>query len=221
MALLKIGKLDHLEALREQGQIHCKTLAYFSTLEDTILRGDELEGVTTIVNLDGGTIQMKDVDASDTAYCKPIDIHTGRMFHRSEDAKGNIFCMYSIAVDKHELGNNHLITDEAKSFGDHFLVIKNWNEFLRRVAVKLETLGMTGKYGFITYKDFTKYHGKKTLFEKDLAFKPQQEFRIFIHNESTEPLDLYIGSIADISEIGCCIDLEGMSFYDINEAPLN
>lgn len=217
VALLKIGKLEHLQALRDEGHLHCKPLRYFSELEDNIRRGDELEGVTAIINLDGGTLRMKDVDASDSDYSKPMNINTGKIMQSADGARGNIFCLYSISADKHELGNDHNITKEAKAFGDHFLVIKNYHEFLKRIRLRLEKLGMTGNFGFITYKDFSGYSGKKTHFEKDLAFQHQHEFRIFINNQYEKILCLNIGSIADISEIGCCIDLDDINFYDMDE----
>jgi hypothetical protein len=217
VALFKIGRLEHLQALRDEGHLYCNPLRYFSKLEDNIRRGDELEGITAIKNLDGCTLRMKDVGAPDSTYSKPININTGKLMHSADNAKGNIFCLYSIGIDRHELRNDYNINEEAKTLGDHFLIIKNYHEFLKRVRVKLEELGMTGVVGFITYKDFTGYSGDKTHFEKDLAFAHQQEFRIFINNQSEEILNIKIGSIADISEIGCCINLDAITFYDSNE----
>lgn len=217
VALLKIGKLEHLHALREEGFLYCKPLKYFSELEDNIHRGDELEGVTAIMNLDGAKLRMKDVDAPDSEYSNPMMVSTGKMLHKADHAKGNIFCLYSMCVTKDALGKNHVITDDAKAFGDHFLIIKNYREFLKRIEAKIAELGMKGNFGFINYKDFAGYTGKKSHFEKDLLFKDQQEFRIFINNEAEEVLNLQIGSLADISEIGCCIDLEAINFYDIDD----
>lgn len=216
IALFKFGKLEHLTALQEEGHLHCKTLQYFSELEDQIKRGDELEGVTDIINLDGGSFKLKDVNAPDSTYSKAFTIDTGKLLQKAKKISGNIFCLYGISLERDHLKNEHIISEEIKAFGDHYLIIKDCKEFLKRVEKKLTQEKLTGTYGFITYKDFSTFTGKKSHFEKDILFQNQNEFRIFINNREDACLDIKIGSIADISEIGSSKNLETIDFYAVD-----
>ena len=52
---------------------------------------------------------------------------------------------------------------------------------------------------FVEYKNFSKYTGFKTFFEKDLKFKDQKEYRLWIDYRREEDLNICIGNIEDIS----------------------
>jgi hypothetical protein len=45
------------------------------------------------------------------------------------------------------------------------------------------------------------YTGEKRVFQKDIAYSWQEEFRIYFDTEKTEPFSFSIGSIEDISSI--------------------
>jgi hypothetical protein len=132
-ALIKVGELEHLTALREKGLLYCNTLGHFSALEDKVKRGDPLEGITGIINLNGGSFRIKDVDADASTYSEPIAIHTGQALHSADEKSGNIFSLYSIQIGSEGLSNEHNISDDARAFGTHYLIIKDYYGFLHRV----------------------------------------------------------------------------------------
>ncbi|OKS87896.1 hypothetical protein [Mucilaginibacter polytrichastri] len=216
LALFKFSEKRHLLALQKEGHLHCETLQYFSDIEDTIGRGDSLETVTDLYYLDENTIvNIKNVGDPDSEY-KRIKINSGQLINRGETNIGNIFCLYSIRLHKFHLGKEFTIPVECKSLGDHYLIIKDANEFLTRVKNKLTELKLDARYGYIQYKDFLTYTGKKTIFEKDIKLSYQNEFRLFIHNSENKVLDIKIGSIEDISSIGICEELTTVNFFDNN-----
>jgi hypothetical protein len=214
VALFKFSEKRHLIALQKEGHLHCETLQYFSDIEDQCGRGDPLESVTYMMYLDENTIiNIKDVDAPDSEY-KRMGVATGHLRHSEETHIGNIFCLYSIRLGEHDLGKEFTIPNECKSLGDHYLIIKDPTEFLMRVKNKLTELKLEANYGYIQYKDFSTYTGKKTIFEKDIKLLYQNEFRLFIHNSENKVLDIKIGSIEDISSIGVCEELTTVNFFD-------
>lgn len=216
-ALLKFGKLEHLLSLRNEGNLHCKTLKYFAELEDECHRGDPLEAVTYFYNFDGGNVHLKAIDAPDEEYQLLGVADTGTLYHSYESSPGNLFCMYSFRIGQDELNKEFTIPEECTKMGDHYLVIKNYEEFLRRVSKSLSELNLEARHGFVGYKDFSKFTGSKTVFEKDIEFAFQKEFRIFIQTNIQQAIDIKIGSIADISEI-CRLDKEhAIRFFDIND----
>lgn len=215
-ALLKFGKLEHLEALRDKGHLHCKPLNYFADLEDECHRGDVLEKVSYLHTIDGAEIRIKDVDAPDSEYKLLGVAHTGVLKKSYEVSPGNLFCTYSFRLDEEGLSKEFILPEECLKLGDHYLVIKDFEEFIKRAGRRLSALNFSARHGFVGYKDFSKFIGTKTVFEKDVSYRFQKEFRIFITNPTDQPLDIEIGTLADISEI-CQIDDEHtIMFFDVN-----
>lgn len=215
-ALLKFGKLEHLEALRDRGHLHCKPLNYFADLNDECYRGDPLEKVSYLHNIDGAEIRIKDVHAPDSEYQLLGIADTGVIQKSYEISPGNLFCTYSFRLEQNDLHKEFVIPEECLKLGNHYLVIKDFEEFIKRAGQRLSDLDFSARHGFVGYKDFSKFIGTKTVFEKDTTFAFQNEFRIFINNFTDQPLDIEIGSLADISEI-CLIDDEHtITFFDVN-----
>ncbi|HTN19706.1 MAG TPA: hypothetical protein VL125_04490 [Pelobium sp.] len=216
-ALLKFGELPHLISLRDKGHLHCKPLSYFADLEDECYRGDPLEKVNYIHNFDGAEIRIKDVDAPDSEYKMLGTANTGVLHQSYGICPGNLFCTYSFRLDKQELQKEFIIPKECLKLGNHYLVIKDFEEFIKRVGQRLLKLNYQARHGFVGYKNFSKFTGEKTVFEKDESFAFQKEHRIFITNPTDQPLDIEIGNLTDISEI-CLIEDEEhtISFVDNN-----
>jgi len=59
--------------------------------------------------------------------------------------------------------------------------------------------------GIVNYRDFVKYvsmrdfQGPKDFFTKDLNYRDQKEYRIYLDTDFTEPYRFSIGSISDIA----------------------
>jgi hypothetical protein len=72
---------------------------------------------------------------------------------------------------------------------------------MKRIRSKFDEMSLTYHYNFIEYKDFSKYSGKKSLFQKDVSYSYQQEFRFLIKSEFKIAMNIEIGSLEDISKI--------------------
>ena len=217
-SLIKFSKKEYIEALHKKGHLHFQPLNYFTQLEDTIGRGDELESVTHQTFLTDLTFKMKDIDAPDTEY---EVLGTGdEVFRAHNTFHGNIFCLHLILFSEDKLNAEHTLPEKYKKFGKYYLVIKSPQEFLSRVSNRLKELQYGGKGGLVTYKDFSRYTGRKTYFEKDSSLAWQNEYRILINNIRMETLDITIGSLEDISEIACWNEGETISFFDVDAKDL-
>ncbi len=89
----------------------------------------------------------------------------------------------------------------AKGFGNHFLFIKDPHEFLKRTRNAIKKSNHRFSCSMVQYLDFSEYTGKKTVFQKDIKYTVQKEFRIFIENTSGKPIAIEIGDLSDISVI--------------------
>ena len=95
------------------------------------------------------------------------------------------------------------------NFGDAVLVVKNGNEFVKRVKDGLLKAG----YGFT--RDYVQYHGFNNLehlkqvqkdnsriaFWKREKYSYQQEYRFLVHDFVDDHLSVDIGDISDITDI--------------------
>lgn len=80
------------------------------------------------------------------------------------------------------------------------MLIINSNLFLQALKKKLDTNKINYQYGLVKYKDFNNYVGNKTPFEKDLSYKDENEFRLFIQMKETKEFhDFYLGNISKFS----------------------
>lgn len=192
-AFLKIGKDEHINQLQKDGLLYCNTVKYFRNIasENTKVRKDTAEGATSCVKIDWMKLFKDDKEL-------PIKITTARLhtFDKETDLK-HLFCLYAITPDL--ATGIPFINDLNENFGDSGLIIIKPPEFIRRIRKAIKS-----KYKFdyspVQYYSLDNDHEKLTVFHKQDYYSYQREFRFLFHFLSTEPLELKIGSIEDISE---------------------
>ena len=199
--LFKFQSLERIQSL-QKGKLYAKTLGYYRQLEhdtgDTEI-GDSYEGKihvneAYITTEDGVTIALND-ELINTKY--------------SDDY---VFCMFGIYPSMKDFTFTDMQKEKMLSFGEYALLIKDSDEFIRRVQN-----AANGKYDVIF--DAVNYYPPKidggdmllsliqnlwkVAFWKRDMYKYQQEARfLFVSKEHDEDhIELDIGDISDISII--------------------
>lgn len=195
---LKFGKAQHILDLQKKGRMFFNTISYFTKFEDENLRGDKLEDVIEIDYIGDAQISLKPVDAPDSDF-KSLNGFNVTMFKRPLSPTGNLFCVYAIDVAKEPVNKKLRVQKRVLDFGNYCLFISDPHELIRRTRRALESLHTPFSHRFVEYLDLSKHKGPKTVFQKDLAYNYQQEFRIFIKTDQDKPVTIDIGDLSDIS----------------------
>jgi hypothetical protein len=94
------------------------------------------------------------------------------------------------------------------------VVILKTRDFLDRVLAAASSRGLQCEWRLVEYYDAKTYSGETGPFRKPSTFAYQKEFRFIVQPGSSSPINLEIGSLADItsdvlplSEINRLIDL--------------
>ena len=120
----------------------------------------------------------------------------------------NMFCMYAIAHDESRIDNEgeYRLDQEMIKLGDYTVCIMDNNEFAKRIESAIQKKNYQLAKRKITYFDIgigMPPHpiGLQTLFYKDDKYKYQKEYRFAFDSktEGTNPIDLNIGNISDIT----------------------
>lgn len=200
LVFVKIGRYEHLLDLQMNGKMHCKSLHYFSEIEDDgKIRGDVDEITTKFINVSSRNLELYPNGYEEESI--KIKINEGILKQRIVEPMGNLFCLYYI--DLREIGSGEIYTINEKNnrFGNACLVIFDTEKFIERVKMSLSLLKKEYQMGLVEYFDFKNFEGtfEKSFFQKDLDYAFQKEYRILISNESKDVLNINIGNIQDIS----------------------
>jgi hypothetical protein len=203
LVLLKFGELEHLKELLEKGVIHASSISDIRKTEEEKenYRNDPAEGAlhylskgpaqatfSTLKNPEGNPLSIPIINL--TYYEKP------------EFVFGNICSFYGITTDN--FSNNELIpvNNKMKDFGCHFIMITNFDEFVRRIDKAIESTNKTNwAYGFLKYFNEDDYEGDLHIFKKRSRYSFQKEFRLHFKTKETSAIKINIGSILDIATI--------------------
>jgi hypothetical protein len=194
LALFKFGKREHIEQFVYDGLIYMNSASYFRSLEKDTVRKDKHENASHSLQADGATLRVeKDGKWIDIGTIKgPIVSSDG------SDRDTNVFCMYAFR----ESASKSLIDPRNFEFGDTYAILKDADEFLRRVRETAKTENIVLKLGLVEYVDRTTYNGKIGVFRKFSEFAYQSEFRLAVVTGKEMPFSFRIGDISDISMIG-------------------
>jgi len=194
---IKIGKYEHMKSLQTEGIVHCKPIQYFASLKDEQFRGDDLETVTDLRYSEKVKVHFLPIGEPSNRELITFDNTDVLIKSQIIGHCGNLFCLYALNMLDFPL---HQPVDFSLDcdLGTHALVIQS-NEFFEKIESLLEGMEIDYEMGFVEYKDFSKFTGSKTFFEKDIKFTPQNEYRIWIGYRREEDLNITIGSIEDIS----------------------
>jgi len=191
---LKFGNEKNITDLFDNGTIYLNTLQYFRTVEDSELRGDRYEGVSSIKNYPPGDFEIPAINFKG----KYINIHLKNAF---DQMLGNIYSLYCISSFTIPNPFEFSIDERVKGFGSHCLMVNDNVEFLNRIENALRKRNLKYHHDFISYYDRYTINGDLTLFQKPQEFAYQNEFRIYVESDIIEPLILEIGNLKNIAQI--------------------
>lgn len=195
MMFIKIGALEHITDLYENGTVYLNSLEYFKKIEDGFLRGDQNEGALSLVNAKNVSAKFSFMNEED----KPINLLN--LSYGTYLDLGNLYSLYCISSHGFPNPRDFKFDRRNLEFGSHCLVITKPGEFIDRMKVELNKLNQRFDYGFVKY-----YEEKVQLedlgpFDKLDVFEYQKEFRFFVENAVNEPIKINIGSMKSYAEI--------------------
>ena len=189
--LIKFGKLEHLQQLRDDGLLYLNNLPYFWNIEDEELRGDPFDCAFQVIR--GPKVTMIMPDGNELTVCRDYTLK----IRPSAPEKINIFCMYAL---RPLIEGAFPVNEKNQRFGDHALILMNRDEFIQRLESSLKSQKIVGDAELVEYvKD--EHTGKLGPFRKFDRFSYQYEWRLVCYDGMGEPRKIRIGSIRDISVI--------------------
>jgi hypothetical protein len=191
---LKFGSEENITDLFDNGTLYLNTLQYFRSVEDSELRGDRYEGISQIKNYPPGNFEIPAINFKG----KYINIHLKKAF---DEVFGNIYSLYCISSFAIPNPFEFSIDERIKGFGSHCLMVMDNQEFLDRIKKALQKRNLKYRHGFVSYYDRYTKNGAVTLFQKTREFAYQNEFRIYVESNATEPLVVNIGNLENIAQI--------------------
>ncbi|MFA4868097.1 MAG: hypothetical protein WC623_07860 [Pedobacter sp.] len=208
---LKFGSERDMNDLLLNGTIYCKPISYFAQKDDSC-RFDKNELVVRMHYHENSIIHLIPIDEP----TKKITLNASNLRHRVSLANpvGNLYCLFLTTIDT-SLPIIHSPFDaRLKEFGTHCVGILNNTEFFRRIFDQLKKNKIEYGNDDITYKDLSKFTGKKDLFTKGIEYSWQKEYRIQLVTGINEPYVFSIGSIEDIAFIMDTADIENKVFVN-------
>lgn len=197
ICFFKFSEEMYINALYEKGEIYMSPITELKNHPDSNI-GDLFEGASLIAQdpngditftLNGKTFTYKDDNFRLTQFYDLTNL--------------NSYSLYSLHAPVAEPGVDFYIDSRMKSESwTHALWITNAREFLILLFKAL----MAKKpseiiYGHVRYKDFKKTGiSKHNLFDKDILYSYQNEFKIISKHDITNPIKLHLGSLRHISK---------------------
>lgn len=198
-ALLKFGESEHLALLRDEGLLYMNPLPFFWKCEGKdALRGDHFDSVDAIRR---GT---KFAIGKSPDQMQAMTGNFEFRIHPPDSQKINLFCMFAFVPNKTPLP----IDERNFEFGTHALVVKDVDEFVKRMMTTIDREGILFERGLVEYVN-DDHSGEVGPFKKLRKFEFQSEWRLVCYEGPGDVRQIRIGSIADISELVPCEELRG------------
>jgi len=179
-------------------------LSHFSRFESNdLLRSDRFEGTNRIIQ----------PQHAELTFTHPIvgrfrggpSDFAGPIKFRANSTACNVYCMYSVTkpvasepVDTRNFG-----------FGDSFVLVLNTQAFVDRFFRAVNAYGLAGRGALVEYYEATQFSGATGTFRKPSTFAYQNEFRFAVWPGSGRVMELYVGSLVDITS-------EILPLFDVN-----
>lgn len=204
--ILKIGAEPHMRAFLDRGEMFFNTVDWFRQTELNQERFDGSEGASSIQQV--VWMKLRAQDGQEFCFSKPGHpkheashgkLASANVMTHEERAKGNIFSCIGVGVNESGVLGDGSLDPRFKEFGDVVVVIANPNVFLTRVETALNGRGLRYRLGLVKYYDPDVYEGELNPFSKKISHAYQKEVRIWIDNDTNEPMKLEVGSIQDIA----------------------
>ncbi len=210
LLFIKVGDEIHMNKLLMEGEVFCKTLNYFSNVEEKSLRYDSYEGINQIEQIRNIEVFTED---GETLLGTG---KTGQLHFRGSNTAGNVFCMYGVETDSLKLESGiikpfmHDLSNIA--FGQFAVLILKPAEFISRVKQKANKMGLSFEFSPVTYYDPETHHGNLSPFHKPKSYSNQSEVRFWISNHLVQDIVINIGDMSDIAKLLPFSDISKLGF---------
>ena len=192
--LIKFSEEKYILDLYNNGTVFMNSIQYFREFEDNNLKGDVYEGVNSLTNYPKGEFEIEGLNFKGNY----ISLHVRESY---EKVLGNLYCMYCISPENLTEPENFKIDIRNLDFGSHCLIIKNTQEFVKRIENALTNLSLTFRRRLVEYYEKEKINGEINVFQKRKEYDFQNEYRFYVERESTESLEIQIGNLKGIAEV--------------------
>ena len=207
IALLKYAKEQHISSVIE-GKLYLNSLRFYQ---------EHYEGAP-----DGQIDSDEGLKAQyQPQYIKIAHngIHIGEVLSpvKVRQELPAIFTFCSSAITKHDVAEGYRPSERLREFGSKIVFITDFDEFLRRVSLAVNTSyesviysvpGLNGKItGMVEYVQ-SDHHGEMGVFTKFDKFEYQREWRIAFVAEGVDK-DYFILDIGDLSDITLVTNANG------------
>lgn len=197
--LIKIGKREHIESLRCQGEVYMNPIKYFRETEKTMQRKDEHDGASRVEQVDWIKLRFEN---NEIEYDRHFDVNRitkAQLWITNPKQTGNIYSM--IAINPLLSSTTDRLDKRNMSDDDSFLIINKPLLFCRRLKQEIENKGYKSYFDSVKYYDENRDSRSLDPFSKTSKLDYENEFRVFVEHDKDEPLTFKIGSLIDISEI--------------------
>jgi hypothetical protein len=197
---IKFGEQYHMEELLNSGSIYCNPVSHFVSFDDENVRRDEYEDVNYQLSLKNSIIAMEDPQFPEKGF---VDIGTAEVvkLRSRQSLSGNLFCLSHYHFSEEMFDKDYEIDSRCNEFGSHAVIIVNVKEFIIRLQKTLDDLNYSYSLGAVTYVDFLNFTGHKHLYQKDIKYSWQKEYRLHIENLNHIPIKVELGDLSDIASI--------------------
>ena len=185
------------------GQIFCNRVSYYkdNSSNDLDRRSDTDEGTSLWLQPGRGQLILNGVDLSND-LAAPVKMQKHWINHL------HLFCMYTVHTgnltgeslsDISMLRQQLVIPDPCFALGEYAVLVKDVNEFARRMIHAAGQKGYRIAHNRVNYFDPTTYHGQvddiDSIFRKPNQYSFQREYRFLIDSNSSgkDPVYLDIG----------------------------
>ncbi len=205
-AFIKFGSYEHMKAFYEKGEMYFNTFQYFKNLEKTEDgRGDKNEYASVhyagegIKNLTLKIFSNEDPD--NIFYLEGgKDLKTFTLDYGDDKEFTHLYSFSYMDVDW-ILENDLLIDSRNFAKGkDYAVMIYDINKFNDMFLNKIKELKLAVSGNIVEYVDKNTYSGEIGAFRKFKDYEYQNEFRIAVNFNSSEPQKIYIGSLNKVAK---------------------
>ena len=211
LGMFRFARSDYIEQF-SQGLLYMNPLKYFCEKETHSVRRDCHEGTSHLRQGDGAILKIKMIPEVAKAFNVPGDgqfkaianIRGPIRFQPDALQSVNVFCMYALR----ESAAGTLVDARNLGFGDSFALLKDFDEFMKRVKAAVSGTEQELGYTLVEYIDETSHEGPVGPFKKLSDFSYQSEFRIGLFPGTGAPFKLQVGDLSDIVIIGPSSDLK-------------
>lgn len=208
----RFGPESRIKKMQHCGQIYMKNFEYFVELEKkTQQKGKGDIDEARMFSSNNVSIYLENTD---------IQIGTAKFarIYDSKRLKNPVFCitqknLFDDVVDIKDGKVTSIVQFDKRletDFEDlneelYVLIITDGAEFIKRIETQLNSLGHNVIYGDVIYRDTSHFYkvGEDIEFNgplhKNPCFSYQEEFRFVVDTEVEDNLEIFIGSITDIS----------------------